>query len=93
MGAPPWRSFGTSNPSPHASRDRRPFRLRADYVGAPSQGPSVWYTDPYRRNGQREPFAGSVRQVIARINTALDPHGPTIERERWYGGLGVRAPN
>ena len=56
-------------------------------------GPAVWFTDPYGRNGQREPFAGSVRQVIARINTAIDPHGPTIGRERWYGGLGVRAPN
>src|SRR5688572_18531078 len=58
-----------------------------------ADGPSVWYTDPYGRHGRPDPFPGSVRQVIARINTALDPHGPTIGHERHYGGLGVRAPN
>jgi hypothetical protein len=58
-----------------------------------AEGPSVWYTDPYGRHGQIEPFPGSVRQVIARINTVLDPHGPSIGRERSYGGPGVRAPN
>ena len=58
-----------------------------------AEGPSVWYTDPYGRHGRPDPFPGSVRQVIARINTALDPHGPTIGHERHYGGIGVRAPN
>ncbi len=56
-------------------------------------GPAVWFTDPYGRHGQQEPFPGSIRQVIAPINTALNPHGPTIGSERNYGGPGVRAPN
>jgi hypothetical protein len=56
-------------------------------------GPLVWFTDPYGRHGRPDPFPGSVRQVIARINTALDPHGPTIGQNRSYGGPGVRAPN
>lgn len=58
-----------------------------------ANGPDVWYTDPYGRRAATEPFPGSIRQVIARINTALDPHGPTIGHERHYGGPGVRAPN
>jgi hypothetical protein len=58
-----------------------------------ADGPSVWYSDPYGRHAQRDPFPGSIRQIIARINTAIDPHGPTIGLERNYGGPGVRAPN
>jgi hypothetical protein len=78
---------------------RSPFngvRRKVDINGnriSNAEGPAVWFTDPYGRNAQKEPFAGSIRQVIARINTALDPHGPTIGADRWYGGLGVRAPN
>lgn len=56
-------------------------------------GPAVWYTDPYGRRAKQDPFPGSVRQVIAPINTALNPHGPTIGQNRNYGGVGVRAPN
>ena len=41
----------------------------------------------------RAPYEASVRQVLSRINSALDPHGPTIGLERNYGGPGVRAPN
>ena len=78
---------------------RSPFngvRRRVDINGnriSNGDGPSVWYTDPYGRRGRTEAFPGSIRQVISRINTAIDPHGPTIGSERNYGGLGVRAPN
>jgi hypothetical protein len=57
------------------------------------EGPAVWYTDPYGRRAKRDPFPGSIRQVIATINTALNPHGPSIGGDRNYGGPGVRAPN
>ena len=56
-------------------------------------GPSVWYTDPFGRHGKTTPFAGSIRQVLAKINNALEPSGPGIGHERFYGGPGVRAPN
>jgi hypothetical protein len=56
-------------------------------------GPMVWYTDPYGRHGSPTPFPGSVRQVIAPVKTVLNPHGPTIGNDRFYGGPGVRAPN
>lgn len=56
-------------------------------------GPAVWYTDPYGGHGRTEAFPGSIRQVVSRINTALDPHGPAIGNGRNYGGPGVRAPN
>jgi hypothetical protein len=56
-------------------------------------GPLVWYTDPYGKHGGATPFPGSVRQVIASVKTVLNPHGPTIGQDRFYGGPGVRAPN
>ena len=57
-------------------------------------GPEVWYTDPFGRNGRTEPFEGSIRQVIAKIdNSGRNPRGPTIGRNRDYGGPGVHAPN
>ena len=78
---------------------RSPFngvRRKVDINGnriSNGDGPAVWYTDPYGRGGRTEAFPGSIRQVISRINTAIDPHGPTIGSERNYGGLSVRAPN
>lgn len=78
---------------------RSPFngvRRKVDINGnriSNGDGPAVWYTDPYGRHGRTEPFPGSVRQVISRINSALNPHGPTIGLDRNYGGPGVRAPN
>lgn len=57
------------------------------------EGPVVWFTDPYGKHGQTSPFPGSVRQVIARVRTALNPHGPVIGSDRLYAGPGVRAPN
>lgn len=78
---------------------RSPFngvRRKVDINGnriSNADGPVVWFTDPYGRNGRTTEFPGSIRQVIARIKTALDPHGPSIGQDRNYGGPGVRAPN
>lgn len=59
-----------------------------------ADGPEVWYTDPYGRNARTEPFPGSVRQYIARVdNSARVGHGPVIGRSRTYGGPTVHAPN
>ena len=60
-----------------------------------SDGPDVWYTDAYGRNGRTEPFPGSLRQHISSVdnNIGVDVNGPTIGDDRNYGGDGVRAPN
>jgi len=62
---------------------------------ANADGPDVWYTDAYGRNGRTEPFPGSVRQRIASVDNdiGVDVNGPTIGQNRSYGGGGVRAPN
>jgi hypothetical protein len=59
-------------------------------------GPTVWYTDPFGRHGRTEPFPGSIRQFIAKIDNDLNnifPSGPGIGRERPYTGQGVHSPN
>jgi len=57
-------------------------------------GPEFWYTDAYGRNGQPQPFPGSVRQRVSRNNSDLGGFGgPVIGNTRDYGGPGVRAPN
>jgi hypothetical protein len=57
-------------------------------------GPNVWYTDSFGRNGRTEPFPGSIRQWIAtRDNAGIDLHGPVIGRSRDYDAPGVHAPN
>ncbi|HEU5262911.1 MAG TPA: hypothetical protein VFU41_15935 [Gemmatimonadales bacterium] len=59
-------------------------------------GPAVWHTDPFGRHGRTEPFPGSIRQIIARMDNTrggLDASGPTLGRERDYGGPRVHAPN
>jgi hypothetical protein len=60
-----------------------------------ADGPEVWYTDAYGRNGRTEPFAGSIRQFISSVdnNIGVDVNGPTIGRDRNYGVDGVRSPN
>jgi hypothetical protein len=59
-----------------------------------AEGPEVWYTDPFGRNARTTSFAGSIRQTIARVNnTGAGFGGPTIGRNRHYGGAGVHAPN
>jgi hypothetical protein len=63
---------------------------------ANASGPEVWYTDPFGRHGRPQPFPGSIRQFIARIDNdrgGLELAGPTIGRNRDYGGPRVHAPN
>lgn len=58
-------------------------------------GPEIWYTDAFGANGRTEPFEGSIRQFIAKVNNeALTPSGPAVGRQRDYGeGEGVHPPN
>jgi hypothetical protein len=58
-------------------------------------GATVWYTDPFGRNGRTSPFPGSIRQVIASVNNdyGVGINGPVIGGTRVYGGAGTRAPN
>jgi hypothetical protein len=59
-----------------------------------AEGPEFWYTDPLGRNGRTQPFPGSIRQYIARIdNSGRGGSGPTIGRERDYGAGRAHAPN
>jgi len=59
-------------------------------------GPQVWYTDPFGKHGRTQPFPGSIRQFIARIDNTrggLRAAGPTLGGTRDYGGPRVHAPN
>ncbi len=58
-------------------------------------GPEVWYTDAFGKNGSPEPFDGSIRQFISKMdNEAITPSGPSVGRRRHYGvGEGVHPPN
>ena len=38
-----------------------------------SDGPEVWYTDPYGKHGRTESFPGSIRQQISRTNNSAVP--------------------
>ena len=60
-----------------------------------ADGPEVWYTDPFGRNGRTAPFTGSVRQWIAKSTNevGVDVNGPVIGNGSYYGGSGVHAPN
>jgi len=59
-----------------------------------SDGPEVWYTDPYGKHGRTESFPGSIRQQISRTNNSAVPfHGPRIGESRNYGASSVHAPN
>lgn len=60
-----------------------------------TDGPEVWYTDPFGRNGRTQPFPGSVRQRLSRTENdiGVDVNGPVIGGGRDYGGPGVHAPN
>jgi hypothetical protein len=53
-------------------------------------GPEAWYTDAHGRNGRTDPFPGSIRQRIWSVNNdiGVDVNGPTIGRNRDYGGSG-----
>ena len=57
-------------------------------------GPAVWYTNPFGRGGRTEPFPGSVRQVLSKVNnSALRISGPGLGFDRFYGGAKTHAPN
>ena len=58
-------------------------------------GPEVWYTDAFGRNGQTQRFEGSIRQRLAKMdnNIGVDAGGPAIGNNRNYAGPGVHAPN
>lgn len=59
-------------------------------------GPEFWYSDPFGNNAREEPFPGSIRQYIASIDNdrgGANPGGPSIGRNRHYGGASVHAPN
>ena len=61
---------------------------------ANANGPEIWYTDPFGRNGRTEPFPGSIRQYIASVdNSGRVSRGPVIGRNRDYSAPGLRAPN
>ena len=69
--------------------------MNANIVDNP-QGPEVWYTDPFGKHGRTDPFVGSIRQFIARIDNTrggLDANGPGVGRDRNYGSPRVHAPN
>jgi hypothetical protein len=58
-------------------------------------GPQVWYTDPFGQNGRTEPFPGSVRQFVAKMNNdrGIGMGGPRLGDDRPYRGQGVHPPN
>jgi len=61
-----------------------------------AQGPVFWFTDPFGKNGRTEAFPGSIRQFIAALDNTrggLNVSGPTLGRNRDYGGPRVHAPN
>lgn len=79
---------------------RSPFKGTRRFVDINSNrvsnadGPTIWYTDPLGRNGQTEPFTGSIRQwIAAHDNNGLDLRGVIMGRDRDYDAEGVHAPN
>lgn len=60
-----------------------------------ADGPEVWYTDAFGRNGRTTPFPGSIRQRLAKMDNAIgvDAGGPVIGNNRNYAGPGVHPPN
>lgn len=60
-----------------------------------ADGPEVWYTDAFGRNGRTDPFPGSIRQRLSSVDNdiGVDVGGPTIGGNRDYSANGVRAPN
>ena len=74
---------------------RRTVDINSNFVDN-AGGPEIWYTDPFGRHGRTTPFAGSIRQQIARINNdrgGLELAGPGIGGDRDYGSPRVHAPN
>jgi hypothetical protein len=60
-----------------------------------TDGPNVWYTDPFGHHGRQSPFPGSIRQWVAKVknNYGFDLNGPAIGFDRYYGAASVHAPD
>jgi hypothetical protein len=73
---------------------RRKVDINANRVDN-ADGPELWYTDPFGRNGKTAPFPGSVRQWVARHANppGVSFSGPGIGSNREYGGPKTHAPN
>ncbi len=73
---------------------RRDFDINGNRINN-ADGPEVWHTDPFGKNGRRNPFPGSVQQWIAAIDNdrAVDGNAPSIGGNRNYKAKGVHAPN
>jgi len=80
---------------------RSPFNGARRFVDVNSirisnaDGPEIWYTDKFGKNARRQPFEGSLRQFIAKVDNHREvmPSGPAIGRDRDYGEGVVHAPN
>ena len=91
---------GTRTSLPHDD-PRSAFRGAQRFVDINSNritnedGPEIWYTDPFGKNGRTEPFPGSIQQVIAQVNNDIDvlESGPTVGRNRRYYDGGTHSPN
>jgi len=71
----------------------REVDVNSNFV-ANANGPDVWFTDPFGKHGQTQPFPGSMRQFIARINNdrgGLELNGPSLDGD--FGGPRIHAPN
>jgi hypothetical protein len=88
--------FGAATATPAVAQDATTLRGpdNANQLSN-SDGPEVWYTNAFGRNGQTEPFPGSIRQRLAKMdsNVGVDAGGSVIGNNRNYAGPGVHAPN
>jgi len=58
-----------------------------------SDGPQLWYSDPYGRNAQTKPFPGAIQQRIAAVRfTTIEP-AVILGTENIHNGPSVRSPN
>lgn len=85
---PAWNDPASPFDGAHRDVDINSIRIRNE------DGPEVWYTDAWGENGSPDPFPGSVRQFISRVNNEVaTPSGGRMGKDRNYGGQGVHAPN
>jgi hypothetical protein len=70
---------------------RRFVDINGNRVDNPGGG-ELWYTDPLGKRASPLPFAGSIRQWVAKRQNNYDLHGPPIGKNRSYNAKGVHAP-
>jgi hypothetical protein len=60
-----------------------------------SDGPEIWYTDPFGGHASQSPFPGSIRQWVAQMKNdyGFSVNGPAIGFDRFYGVSSTHAPN